>query len=329
MAYDVFIDGFEYPQLRWDNVNAMSVANAGRTGQCVVAYNTFSGCDRIYPNSSHVVLGCAIKIAQFPPNTGSPLFIYQDGSTIQLYLGINPQGRLEVYSDQTLLAISSNRLTLGQWAYIEFGAHINSSGGSFEVRVNNSSFGWIPPTTANTSVSGNPWMNLISLFYMDPGFNTAIVYLDDLYTSFGTEFKYFGDSQVSQFLPNSDGEIDQWTGMDNDSVDNYVQVMGLSGAIDTLEDGAISLFQVANMMASPEEIYAVQMSALSHNSRPSFRDLTLTAKSANTTTQNNWFTWEAGDRFFYTTMLKDPATNAPWTVNGINGLQVGVKMKLK
>lgn len=328
MAYDVFIDGFEYPQLRWDNVNAMSVANAGRTGQCVVAYNTFSGCDRIYPNSSHVVLGCAIKIAQLPPDTGSPLFIFQDGTAVQTYLGITPEGRLEVYSNQNLLAISQNRLTVGQWYYLEFGAHISSSGGSVEVRINETSFGWIPLTIANNNVSGNPWINRTSLFYMDPGFNSAIVYLDDLYTAFGDELKYFGDSQVTQYLPNADGEIDQWTGMDNDSVDNYLQAMGLSGAIDTLEDGAISMFQMGNMAVSPEDIHAVQMSALSHNSRPSFRDLTLFAKVNGVTTQNAWFLWEAGDRFFYKTMLKDPSTNAPWTVTGVNGTQVGVKMKI-
>jgi len=327
MAVDVFLDGFEYPQLRWDNVVAMAVSSVGRVGQCVAAFSAASGCEKAFPASQCFTVGSAIKVATMPV-VSTPLYVFHDSATVQGYIALAPDGRIEYYAGSQLVSVTTKSMTLGKWHYVEAGIKVDNTAGTFKLQVDNTTDGWIPEVTGPTQVTANAYIDKLSLVYMDPGFNTAQLYFDDLYVAYGNELRFFGDSQVGQLIADADGDIDEWIGSDGNSTDNFRMVLGLSTAIDTEVDGAISLFQMSNIPINPAMIHAVQISALSRNAIPTERNLTFIAKSNGTLTQDEDFAWTTGDKFFYRTFLNDPGTNAAWTKTGVNALQVGVKMKL-
>lgn len=327
MAYDVFMDGFEYPQLRWDNVVAMAVSSVGRVGQCVAAFSAASGCEKAFPAAKCFTVGAAVKVAAMPV-VSTPLYVFYDGEVVQGYLALAPDGKLEYYVGSELIGVSASSLVLGRWHYIEAGVKVDNTNGTFKLQVDNTTQGWIPEVTGATQVTANASIDKLSLVYMDPGFNTAQLYFDDLYVAYGDELVFFGDSQVGQLIADADGDIDEWIGSDGNTTDNFRMVLGLNTAIDTEVDGSTSLFQMSNIPINPAVIHAVQVSAISRNTFPTDRNLTFVAKSNGVTSPDALFPWTTGDKFFYRTFLKDPGTDAAWTKTGVNALQVGVKMRL-
>lgn len=160
------------------------------------------------------------------------IFAIMDGTTVHCYLVLNAAGQILFYGGgAVLLATSSNVLLSDVWYYVEVKVTI-ADAGSYEVRVNGSSSGWIPPANGDTRTAANASANC---FYFGgvsiTAANSAI--FDDIYFCDGTDgtstqgaanndFK--GDIRVDCFSPNANGTYSNWTGSDGDTTNNYALV---------------------------------------------------------------------------------------------------------
>ncbi len=124
----------------------------------------------------------------------------------------NGVGNLTFNRGTTALATSSNTFSIGAWYYLECKAKINSTTGTYEVRINGTSTGWIPAVTgANTRNGGNNQVTGTRLGWTTG--NQGIQY-DDLYvcdTTGSVNIDFLGPQVVETVRPMGAGNYSQWT----------------------------------------------------------------------------------------------------------------------
>jgi hypothetical protein len=160
------------------------------------------------------------------------IFAFLDGVTVHCYVMLNASQQILFYGGgATLLATSTNVLLVDIWYYIEIKVTISDTG-SYEVRVNGSSSGWIPPASGDTRTAANASANCFYFGGTTQSWSYTACF-DDIYICDGTDgtstqgaanndFK--GDIRVDCFLPSANGTYSNWTGSDGVTTNNYALV---------------------------------------------------------------------------------------------------------
>jgi len=152
----------------------------------------------------------AMTIASFNENTGAE----------QCSLRVDSTGHLLVNRASTNLATSTNTLSASTWYHIEFKATINNSTGQYEVRVNGSSTGWIPQSSANKNTRNvtNNYFYGFSIY----GANGYPLF-DDLYVlncDASPNDTFLGPQKIITCYPRMAGTYAQWTPNYMDNFEN-------------------------------------------------------------------------------------------------------------
>ena len=224
----------------------------------------------------------------------------------------------------TVLATSSNALPLNAWNYIEIKMTIASSGGLFEVRVNESV--WVT-YSGNTQSSTNANAN-----YLQIKGRYAHCALMDFYICDGTGSRnntYLGDCRIDTVRPNTAGTYAQMTPqgsasnyanvnettLDGDSSYNYSNTAGTQDSFvcSTVTSITGTIFGVQSNVAADKDDAGSRTVAAT--TRVSSTDYVGATQSVSTTYLYYRQIWE-----------QNPYASANWTALTINASEFGYKV---
>lgn len=340
-----FYDGFGYAtediqaSYKWQANVAGSYpaisSTAGRRSNPALHMNTQNASvSKTLDNQQTWIIGFNFKCTNYPSST-CRFLEFNDGSTIQASLMVNLSGQLLAVrgglSPGNTLATSVNTLARDTNYYIEVKVKIANSGGTFEVKVNGISDGWINVSGADTCPNSNEYANTIKIDNISASWDT---YYSDLYVCDGagsSDNDFLGDCRVDTYLPDNNGTYSQFTGSDSDSTDNYLLVDDTTPDGDTTyvqssTVGQKDTYSFADMSHTPATIFGVQAVACVKKDDAGARAVALLAKSGATedtgASQNLSTSYAAYVKLWAT----DPNTGMRWTKTNFNAAEFGLKV---
>lgn len=292
--------------------------------------------------ASTVIAGCWFYLEGMFANGGPKVFAVGDygaqGQTGATHAAvqITNNGFMQFCrGDQggTVLATATSPLKIGTWYHIEMKVKVDSSVGTYEVRVNGSSTNGlgIPAATGQNTRNGgtNAYVNGISLINYQNQQITRIkgVYLLD--TSGTTANDFIGPCRVTVLRPGGSGAHSDFTGIggtnygavDEMFMDQEVSysVASAASSVDTFLVDDIPSATTATVVALQHVIGLKQEPGAARTvagvSRISSTDYAGTTKNTPTSY-----------RFITDPMSVSPATSAAWTVAEVNSAQFGYKV---
>lgn len=331
MAYELFFDGFEsygagngldmmkFGYTHLGNAPQFATMPTGRRANTKCLYLVWSWYfifrAPITP-STHVVCGVALK----QTNSNTQIVIqFCEGDTVHAQYVVPGSGQVSLAVGGGSPVVSASSQPPNTWNYHEIGVHCANTG-SYEVRVNGSSQGWLPAANADTRNGGTGVINNIRVYCT--GSESGVI--DDLYLTFGDELKWLGDSRVDRLLLTGNATPQDWT---PNSGNAWERLNAGDGYIESATDEAASLFDIADLIYNPLAIHGVKITGLIKKSDAGYREVCLLAKSNTTLVETDPLVLSMDTLGTTKIMIVDPATNAAWNYTGVNALQAGVKVK--
>jgi hypothetical protein len=203
--------------LLFDSVQSMHITTGGRNGKCIAVTGDPCGVKKYIPDRTTTFIG-----GRFTPTgdgtTRNPFILYDHNGVLQCYItqsasdrklrfGTNPDGTT-VLATSTLALPASPALS-----YIELKVTIGTPG-SYEVRVNGVSTGWIPPASGNTQGAG-ALSTIGQVYWCGYGMTVCDLYIrDDIDATATQGFPYndfMGDTRIDLKSASGAGAHTTWT----------------------------------------------------------------------------------------------------------------------
>ncbi len=224
----------------------------------------------------------------------------------------------------TILATSSNAIPLNTWNYIEIKMTIASSGGVFEVRVNESV--WVT-YSGNTLSSSNANANYLQL----KGRYSSCAFMD-VYVCDGTGSRnntYLGDCRIDTVRPSAAGTYTQMT--PQGSASNYANVNETTLDSDSSYNysntaGAIDSFVCSTLTSITGTIFGLQSNVAAEKDDSGSRTVAATTRVS--TTDYTGTTQSVSTSYAYYKQIweQNPYATANWTATTINASEFGCKV---
>lgn len=327
MAYSLFMDGF--------NRDSLGGGKWAAWGDCVIntTHPRFgSGClerpygaggsalrTRLFPASSHVVLGFAVLLTGEAQNIVVRL---GPNWAAQAYLHITDFGIVTLYKgDGTWLWQASVDFYSGAWNFVEFGLHC-AAVGSYEVRVNGNPDGSVI-TGVDTQYIAGQTINSAYFGWDGPGDTGCLI--DDVYITYGDEIKFLGDCRVDTYALNADTTPQEW--VPDTAVApgaNHTLLNQDAGAIFAADAGDISLFGL-EPPGAVNIIHGVQLCCVASKADAGDGIINLIAQPAATPYHGADIHLSTSPITYRQAYVTSPETSAPWTPSELDALQIGVR----
>ncbi len=329
-----FIDGFEHYSIpsqlpmKWTSYanSGISTMTGRRAGTTALRLNyTGDTVSLTLDAQSSWVMGFAF--CMFGNETQDLIRFYDPSDGVQLSISIGSDGTIRLYrSTSTLLVQSTNALSIGVWNYIEIKFTVADSGGTFEVRVNESVWAtYTGDTKQSTSLT------TVSRFQIYG--RTSDCAFDDLYicdTTGAVNNNYLGDCRIDTIYPNGVGNVDDFTpqgattnweaadetAFDGDTSYNYSNTVS---AKDT--------FAFTNVPAITGTIFGVQANVGARKDDAGARVLRALARLASTDYESVDMPLATDYLFARNIWQTNPNTSAAWAEADINGAEFGYKIQ--
>ena len=254
------------------------------------------------------------------------IFIFMDGGTEQCSLRMNASGQITFNRGTTVLATSSNNIVAATWYHIEIKATINNTTGTYEVRVNGSSSGWIAPATgANTRNGTNNYFSQVQLI------SNVVETFDDFYVlncAISPNNDFLGPQKIFVLLPEKNGTYNQFT---PNYMDNFENVRETTGDADNTFNQSstvnnIDSFNLTNVPTAT--INAIQHVILARQDAGAQRAIASFQRQGTTDVAGSTNMNLAGSYLYYLDPKDtNPAdSNSAWTASGINNSEFGYKL---
>jgi len=201
------------------------------------------------------------------PATSNEIFAFTDAGTVQVVLRLLGTGAVAVYRGSTLLGTSASSLiAINTWYFIEFGAKIDPSTGTYDVRINGvsvlSGTGANTRNTANSTSDGFCWGRNFSTDLSSLSANVQFRF-DDIYAvddQGSVNNNFLGDCRTEMLVPNANSGAQGFT----PSVgSNYqcVDEIPLSATADynAASAAAEDRFTTAGMTTTPTSVMGVSL----------------------------------------------------------------------
>ena len=370
--YDTAGIGLKYSALTSTSAD-WSVTAEGRFGNCikrVAKSNSATGVGayldiaplmtraNVWTPTNSGVCGFAIKIDKLAlnaPNENGPasngcLFAIMEGENWPLKVILTPSGTFGLVQAWSafdnygaVMAISSEGLQDGAWAFVEFKWIIHGSAGLFEIRVNT-----VPVLTyTGDTVSHNPFWhsnqlwNAVRLLHcnaaLGPPWLTVRIcdlYLADLTAVDSDDIDdYLGDGTIETIMPNAPGASTGWTpsavGGDNWDMTNDRPASDGDGTyVTTTAAGTQDSYHFEDV-PSGSEIKAVHWNLLARKvEEGSVVVAPLYHEGTDFVGPSQGVASTVYDRYLTQPYDINPATGAPWTAAEVNAGIWGVKKVL-
>lgn len=268
-------------------------------------------------------LGVAVQI-QTASALGRLITLSNGADAPQITIAVDGIGRLLLYRGSqsgTFLAASTVALSVGVWYYIEVEFRIDDPAGYVRVYVNGGEF--VTYTGNTIGVSGNATFGRLGIL----GASSVQATIDDIYVEDGTI--RLGEARVQTQRPAADTAQKDFTpssGTSNYSRVNENLVDGDASYVASSTVGDEDLYDLADMSATPQDIFAVQVRIVARKDDAATRAIKSVIKSGATVS--------VGEEFFlsssYTTHTDiydvNPDTGVAWTKTDVDNLQIGQRV---
>lgn len=331
-----FMDGFDhwttnsFVARKWDtNSNAIGLSAGRFGGNCL---GQFSGPGSTIALSQGQLSAVATRVIGFalqPTNvwaSGNSFITILDGATEQISVRSGTAGVLIVSRSGTTLATSTNVLPLNIWCYLEFKCTINSSTGSFELRVNGTSTGWCSGSGVNTQTTANPTTNGFKIF----GSNNINFSLDDLYvlnTSGSANNDFLGECRVNILYPVQDS-LTGWTTSTGTSHFALVDETNPNDDTDYVYSNTANQEDTYffSSLATSGAIAGIQNVACMRKDDIGLKTVSIETFVGGSGVVAPAFTPASSYLMYRQIVEQDPSTSAPWTPTTLFNANCGVKI---
>ena len=234
----LWIEGFEgsgttdntmdaYIARKYDDVVGTKFDTAtGRYGGKAVEIYANSRFYKYIDNTQTIIIGFAFKCKNY--NDNEDLLLLQDDSTVQIRISTRNSGDLRVERGTTTLDTTvALGLAVNIWYYIELKIKIDSTTGSYELRVNDINV--LDDVGINTQETANAYLNRVC-FFGDPIIGTLSFFFDDIYildTTGSRNNDFLGTMKVVMLSPDgatAEADFTPSAGNNIDNIDDGVTV---------------------------------------------------------------------------------------------------------
>lgn len=333
----LFMDGFDAGdfQQKYMNSSVTGLASSAATrfsyGRCLTkSPNANGSLIRKFTPSDSIIVGFAAKYStNYSGWPGVFVSIMGDSAvTNHIHLGTGDvAGTIEVsrgfYTSRTVLYTVN--VPANVWTYFELRVKVADTGGYADLRVNGASVGAFSGDTKNAGTS--TMIDAIQLY--GSGNNTGItISWDDLYvideTGSAPYNTYLGDVRVQTLVPSGPGASAQ---MAASSGENWDTVNELPfSAVDYVQGrpSQLDTYQASDLLGGTTAVYGTQVNAVIKKADAG----TIAAKTALRSGGTSYFGSTtivgANDTVISDLRPQDPTTNADWTINSINNVEIGI-----
>lgn len=333
MSYQLFHDGFSSYGAGATGLTlnqfgytcfggAPQFSNMSSTGRragskCLyLVYSIYFNLRKPITPSTHVVCGAAVKQVA---NSGFIVLQFCEGDTVHAQLVIPAVGQPTLAVGGAAAVSASNSLSSSTWNYFELGVHCAESG-SYELRVNGSSIGWLPPTNADTRNGGTGVIDNVRVYGTQPESG----HIQDYYITYGDELAWFGDSRMDPVLLAADGTPMDWVPSSGNA---WERLNAGDGYVGSSVDEATALFEVADLGYTPTAIHSVALRGLLQKSDAGARGAAMLIKSGSSEVESSELTLSTDPLGLAQMARLNPATGQPWTVSEVNAMRAGLRVK--
>jgi hypothetical protein len=253
-----------------------------------------------------------------------------DSGTVQIDVRRdNSTGYLSVTRNGTVLATGATATSLGLWYYLELQATINSTTGSYTLRINGVTE--LTATNVNTQATGNASANQVRI---SAGGNYGAFYswFDDVYICDGmgsVNNTFLGDVRIQALLPTSDGANHAWTpssGSDHYPLVNEVPPDGDTSYVGSSTVGQVDEYGMTTIAVSTGTVAGVQTLLYARKDDAGTRTIAPVVREGGTDYVGTAVSLGTSYAYFPQIYEQDPATSAAWTIAGIGADSFGVKL---
>jgi hypothetical protein len=317
---------------KWTNtVSGAVLAAVGRRGTNALQLSNGISYSKTLDNQPTWTIGFSYKMTSGLPFGSCVLVALIDVATTQVDLRMDATGHLFVTRNGTTLGVASiNALSVGIENYIEFKSTIDPAAGTYEVRVNGSSTGWVPPAAgANTRATANSFAAIIQ-------FGVAAINganpLDDIYVCDGTggapTNTFLGDVRADAVLPSGAGAN---TGMTPSAGSNFQNVDDNPANDDTDFNsstvvGTKDTYAMTDIIHNPVAIFGVQVNMVARKDDAGARSIAAVTRSGGVDTDGATQVLTTSYINYREILALDPNTGLAWTKAGVNAAEFGAKV---
>jgi hypothetical protein len=255
--------------------------------------------------------------------SGSFLRLYED-TQLGMNVHVNLDGTLDVYRNVTLLGSTTNTIVAGVWYYFEFKVVNHQTAGSYELRVNDTT--WLSDSGIDTQTV----LGYHSVVEFRGPFSFVANNIDDVYICDGTGTRnndFLGNVKVVAIRPDSAGDDTDWTpaaGANYAAVDEVVLDEDTT-YVETSGSGDQDLYNY-EALSSVGSIKGIQIITEVRVTDATSYDLNAVIKSNTTEDDGDPETITSTS---YVTHIRleetDPDTSDTWQAAAVNACQFGIK----
>ncbi|MDD5708293.1 MAG: hypothetical protein PHR35_20435 [Kiritimatiellae bacterium] len=277
-----------------------------------------------------VVLGFAFFQTAFGGNYADVLRLYDSGY-VAMTVTAMANGDLRVYrgSQSSLLATASAPYSLGAWHYLEFKVKVNSSTGTFELRIDGSTVA----SGSNVNTKGGTHDYIDGFGFCGMGVNGSVCWeYDDLYFLDGSgafNNDFLGNMRVVALRPNAGGDSTDFT---PDSGDNYDRVNEAiqdedTSYVESDTTDQCDLYNYDSLTGITQDIKGIQVNTECRETDTDPYSLITPCLSNSVLSEDSA---QGVGTSTYTTrrrlMELNPDGSVVWTPDALNAVQFGVKV---
>jgi len=242
---------------------------------------------------------------------------------------LNVDGSISVMRASTVLFTTATGLVAPNvWYYLELQVRLHDTLGVAALRLNGAAVG---------SQAGGDTKNAGTKTVYDTatwaGGTSSTVDIDDIYFALAstTPDAFLGNLTVETLLPNGNGAVNQWTGMDGDSVDNYVYVDDTHPISDTdyvyaATVGQQDLYTLGDLAHTTGTIVGVCHSARMLRTDAVTPMNVRVINHGAVDTKSAALPLATAYRSYDYVLTVNPETGAAFTIAAVNGLQTGIEL---
>jgi hypothetical protein len=311
---------------KWTASTGTITIVAGRFGGNALSMTALATLTKtIAANATKYTIGIAFNLPALPTAT-QIMVSFTDGGSTQVDLRVTAAGNLQVTRNGTQLGSNSVSVLTTGYHYIELSVLINASTGTVDLKVDESTSGWISLTGQNTRATANTQVNGIKI--TAPVANTVIddIYLNDSAGSVNNGF--IGDKRIAALTVTGIGTTNSWLPVGQATADLCVDDPVPNDDTDYISSNVVndvSTFPVTDIPAASSPSF-VQVLVLARKDDAGTRTVATAIRSGGTNYFGSNFNLSASYQYAQTNYDTDPATGVAWTVAGVNALEAGAKM---
>lgn len=307
---------------RWNSIGTTPTLITGALGGKAIRLTNLNHLQNTIAARATLVAGMRFRRTDY--HTATVLIAFYDSTTLQCEVRLDANDRLVITRNGTVLATSTDTISLNVWYYLEFKVTIANSGGYAEARING--VNWVDftgdtQTTANATADGVRFANTS---------NAGNVDVDDIYvldSNGAANNDFLGDCRVEGLLPSGAGNYAQFTpsaGSNYENVDEDAQD-GDSTYNESDTNGHMDTFAMGNLTSTSGSIYGLQWLAHARKTDGGARVMRRLIRQGGSDYEGSDVSLADTYAYYREMLEQDPDTSAAWTISGVNAVEAGYK----